>query len=305
MLLGLIRDPDPADPVDAKNGSLETIALADCLGLRQVQLCARDERDLDLIIEMTERIRIGLGAARLNGRSPGAKARDLRAMQDRAGGRLVLGLPSDTSPGARREAETLETLVSEPGLCPLSADLPTDPRFPIAPPRPEILGLPVTGTPQEAAASAALGRLILSPAWITPQALSWHWPAIVAGATHARRRVHPAHWHVARCVMVSDDPDAIARFTNGPVRAYLMRCGVAETDLRRLLPHLVIAGPAARVASAISRMRNRVGPFGVLHCIDPGGDAAPVRETLTRMVRDVLPALDGNAPDRARQMEPV
>ncbi|MDB2407871.1 hypothetical protein N9W17_05035 [Jannaschia sp.] len=292
MQLGLIRDSGKRETASTRADGLEMARLADRLGLQHLRLRGLVGDDLDAVANATESIRIGLDARALAGQGPRAMAMAICDAQTRAAGRLVIEFPCGRLPEMRGAAEALETVSQTP--CPQDG-------LGFAHPATDRMALIATGQPQEAKAAAACGDHVLSPAWLPRAAIARHWPAIVAGATHARLRARSARWHVARLVFVSDDPASVARYLGGPARRYLAAHG-APTDEAHLR-QVAIAGSADHVSRRLADLRRRAGPFGVLHCVDPGLDPASARHTLLRLVREVMPALTGATPTRPKELE--
>ena len=128
--------------------------------------------------------------------------------------------------------------------------------------------------------SASNGFAALSPAWQTLPEIARHWFEIVAGATHAARRACPTQWHVGRLIFISDDPAAVEAYRSGPARSYLeTHC---PSDAQQGREDVIIAGPKRVVTERIAELIRRVGPFGTLHCIDPG---LPADDAVTQMRR--------------------
>jgi len=102
---------------------------------------------------------------------------------------------------------------------------------------------------------------------------------------------------------VSDDRAAVDAYINGPAKAYLTRISPRGTLPAEALKNTVIAGPAEEVAQRLAQLRARVGPFGTLHCIDPGVDTGLARQSLDRLASDVLPAMSHTPLDLAKELE--
>ncbi|MDA8586802.1 hypothetical protein N9L47_11140 [Rhodobacteraceae bacterium] len=258
----------------------DAIVQADALGMRQIHL---PDLDLDDVSQLpkTSHTRIGVSIGVDPRRSPRKLERCLRHALDRLDGRLVLAVEADTSPKSFIVSQTIETLTTATPSPLVTTD------FPMHAPRPEVLSIPQIGQAPDMRRASAHGFHCLSPAWQTRADISRHWPEIVAGATHALRRARPSTWHVARCVFVSDDRNEVAAYCAGVAALYLNHGITTGTDPASL----VIAGPATDVAAKLMELRARVGPFGVLQCLDPGLEAREGICQRERLVRQVLPAL--------------
>jgi len=162
--------------------------------------------------------------------------------------------------------------------------------------------MPEAGKSADMRQAAANGFHAMSPAHQTRSCLSRHWPALVAGATHAARRACPSHWHVARCIYVSDNPAKVAAYCAGPAAAYFRQLPCSGGIDNGAAP---IAGSAQDVAAQLRALRARVGPFGVLHCIDPGLGIAEAQIQRQRLARDVLPIVNGKLPTSIKELERI
>ena len=292
MELGWMRATGPDRPPLSWSAIRDAIAQSDALGLRQIHLP-------DLAFEMLDQlpktgcVRLGVDVGALPPHPPRTLANNLHRILDKLDGRLVLGLSAEVSARARTANETIETLMSEA----VARPLPTD--FPMEAPRPEVLEVPQSGCSPNVHRSAANGFHALSPAWQSQAEIARHWPAIVAGATHATRRARPSQWHVARLIYVSDDAAAVSAFLNGPAAAYFGRTAQSKADPASL----AVAGNASEVAAKLLHLRKRVGPFGVLQCIDPCLDADEGMRQRERLMTHVMPVLQGETPIFEKELE--
>lgn len=283
MQLAWMRGSDAHAPQLSITQWRSIVAQSDELGFRQVHWAGSGPDTLGELPRLS-RLKIGIDVARFGSHAPRALVGAIQRATDLMEGRLVLALKTGHSPRDRTTGQMFETVLSEPTPHMVQSDMR------MAAPRPEVLVVAKAGTTPGVARAAANGFHVLSPAWQTRQELSRQWPAIVAGATHAARRSCPSHWHVARCIFVSDDRAAVAAYRQGVALAYFKRAAVAQV----MAGKFVIAGSAAEVAAQVSRLRARVGPFGTLHCIDPGLDAAEGLRQRARLVSQVLPRMTGS-----------
>ena len=266
---------------------------ADEIGFRQVHLTGLGADVLDGLPRLN-RLRIGLEIAGFPPQAPRALIDSIRRSYDTVEGRLVLGLTTGVSPQMRAITQMIETLTSDAAPRVLLSDLP------MAAPRPEVMVTPQSKTTPCVTLAAANGFHLMSPAWQTRQEVSRHWPAIVANATHAKRRACPSLWHVARCVFVSEDRTAVAAYRSHAMQGYLRTAGAAPSSVEQL----VIAGSAADVAAQIQQLRTRVGPFGTLHIVDPGLDHDEGCRQRNLFASTVLPQLTGDeAPAIQKELE--
>lgn len=275
MQLGWMRGSGTQAPELSLTQARDTVAQADDLGLRQVHLSGfQIERLNDL--PRPKHTRIGLDVADITPQSPRALIETVRRALDLVEGRLVLAIGSGKTARCRAISQTFETLLSDTGAHTTATD------FPMLPPRPEVIALTKHLAVPDVARAAALGFHAVSPAWQTQTDISRHWPAIVAETTHAARRARPSHWHVARCIFISEDRAEIDAYRNNVAKNYM---GSGASDPR------VIAGPASYVAENLFNLRTRIGPFGTLQCIDPGLDPSMARTQRDRIATHLHPLL--------------
>jgi len=291
MKLGWMRADGTGIPALSWSDQADIIAHADSAGFHQIHLphlCLNAAYRLP----HTRRMQVAIHIEDLLTFSPRLIADKLRAAMDVRQNRLVLSLSSGRSARARTTRQIIETLISADqdqghgsiqlaGLCP------------------EVLSVPPCGEDTALRHAAADGFHALTPAWRARKDLAGDWTDIMIGATHARRRARPAEWHLARHIYVHDDPAQIAAYRATLAdnhTAYGFR--TREDALRE-----VIAGPAAQVIDDIAHLRDMAGPFGVLHCVDPGLAAGQGRRLRDRLTSEILPALTGQAETKEKVLE--
>lgn len=314
MKLSLLRMPQEEMSCSALAELREDVALADRLGLHMAYLpgLPGGAQILADLAETTDRIKIGLDATAFSNPAPSALTKEFSKLNTSLDGRLCLGVPigcDASSTKSRAAAQTLETLLSD---VPLPCGAKAAGRYPMSPPRPDVLGLPQSGSAKEAAQSAARGYRPVSPSWLPPRDVARHWPAIVAGATHARRRACPTQWHVARTIVISEDRATIAsavRAASSPIRRYyerLLRLGIVKARLDDILDTAVIAGSAAQVTDRLFALEEAVGQIGTLqYVMHAGGDRTVARASLRQMTDTIMPALSGSTPNKAKELERI
>ena len=292
MQVGWMRVSERRDQALTYAATCQAVAQADSLGLHQIYL-AGQMPDLLADLPRTNRVRIGLDLTAFAAKARDNTAEAIRAAHDRLDGRLVIGLMTGQTVEARTMEEVFGAHMSDYPSAALYSDLPMEQ------PQPDVLSLPRPGTAPDLRTAVTNGLHVLSPAWNERDQLARHWPDIVAGATHARRRARPLLWHVARCIYVSSDRAQVDAYKAGPAKAYLRRAGV-RTDRAA---SLVIAGSAQHVAEQVRDLRTHIGPFGTLHCIDPGLEPATAARQRELLMTQVLPQLEGATPVASRQLE--
>ena len=126
----------------------------------------------------------------------------------------------------------------------------------------------------------------ISANFVPQSAIATHWPLYAKGCAAAGRPADPAHWRVARSVLVTEDDaqarDYLARPGSGLRFYYRYLCDqlsaagqsrafkadpalpdAALTD-DYLMENIVIAGSPETVARRLGRLRQDLGPFGTL-----------------------------------------
>jgi hypothetical protein len=257
-------------------------------------------------------LKIGLDAAAFNIDCPSDLERAVRAANADLGGNLCIGLNmsnASSSVKCRTQAQTFETLFShtQNKMLPCKTS-----QYPMRAPCPEVLGLPVTGAPQEAALSAARGYRNLTPSWLPAHDVARHWPAIVSGATSSLHRARPAFWQVARTIVIHNDPavlDAYIYGAHSPIRAYytaLANTGVIQSNVNKILENVVISGSVEQVTNRLLALRHAVGNIGTLHFVDHAGSNAEMsRNTLVQLTENVMPLMAKDRTGAAKEMEKV
>ncbi|MEP4197898.1 MAG: hypothetical protein ABJL99_19910 [Aliishimia sp.] len=309
MKLGLIRMPD-VNPLRGQESTVNAqLGLADSLGFELMYMPKIEPiRFADIKSVQTNHLRIGLDASAFGSMSPRDTEVAIRSVNDALGGQLCLGVQmchGNSSTKNKADAQNFETLFShDPHLEKTSS------RYPMKPPRPEIIGLPMTGAPQEVATAAIRGYLPLTPSWLGHSEAAHHWPAIVSGATSALRRARPADWQIARSIVIHDDPEVVRSYVFGPrspLRMHYARLAqdrLISPDIDHHLRKLVIAGSAGKVAEDLLALQEVVGEIGTLHLLDPAGrDPEMTRNTMVRLAEDVMPLITTSDAQSNKELE--
>lgn len=312
MKFGLIRMPDAQPARDELTAAQSQLVLAETLGFNFAYLpkLSPDQIATSDIAQSTSRLRIGLDAASFGPLSLGDMEAAVRATNDAFHGRLRLGVEVCSNEGTtqrRVAAQNFETLFSQDLR---TANTALSSRFPMKPPCPQIIGLPLKGTAQESGVAASYGYAPLTPSWLSTRAVAHHWPAIVAGATSALRRASPKYWQIARMVVIHDDPVVLQDYIFGqrsPIRRYytqLAQRGLIAADINAQLKRLVIAGNADQVTRQILALQEAVGEIGALHILDPAGrDRDMTQNTLIRLAEDVIPKVQNGSTKTTKELE--
>lgn len=282
---------------DLRKNRRNLVKLAEKLDFRFVYL-PRTGPDKIPRLDQDSSLSLVLDASAFGDVPPSQLEADVRKANGFLDGRLCLGLQTcdaQASPRNKAAAQAMETLFSydpRPGQA-------TQSRYPMKPPRPKILCLPTSGHSADSAAAAARGYDPLTPSWLPETEVARHWPAIVQGATAALRPARPSQWHIARAVVVHDDPATLESYAYGPnspfrqYYAHLAAHGLLQGDLDKLMRRLVIAGDGTKVADDLSALHEAVGAFGTLHIIDPAGsDPNMTRNTIIKLTEDVMPQIE-------------
>ncbi|MEP3299497.1 MAG: hypothetical protein ABJO27_23970 [Pseudoruegeria sp.] len=313
MKLGYIRMPEQHRhrALNALTKAQDHLAFADSLNFQLAYFPRLNPHHFAQSLRRPPKsVKIALDAAAFGPLSPSEIESAVRNVNETLDGKLNLGveLHGANAPAKdKAQAQAFETLFSyDPRVDQVFAAS----RYPMAPPCPEILGLPVTGSSEEAKCAAARGYLPLTPSWMPDTEVARFWPAIVAGATSAVRRAQPSHWHVARMVLVHDDPQSVTDYiygSNSPFRRHFKRLsllGLIGPDIDFHLKRVVIAGSAGEVAEKILALREAVGAFGTLHIVDPlGSDRTMTKNTMIRMTEEVLPMVHNPDTNTVKNLE--
>lgn len=268
------------------------LAKADDYGLRQAFLPSLNVTDIQ-DLPRTNHLKIAVNGEEFVGRSPRAMADTIRHLSQRWEDRIVVTMPAVDSTRARTTNQMIETLfVDTPTPCYHNDD--NAPQH-----KTEILATCATRIAPDMRRAAGNGFHALSPCWQSTCKVARCWTDIVIGATHAGRRARPSHWHVARCIFVSDDAGEIAEYRAKLAEPFLLRHGSTHADLN----DLIMAGTAAEVTERLKRFRAQVGPFGVLHLVDPGLSSDKASKQLNMLANVVVPGLSGAAPAAFKEME--
>ena len=73
----------------------------------------------------------------------------------------------------------------------------------------------------------------LSVSWLPKEQLARHWAAHVKGCTYAGKRACPTDWHVARTILICDDParaEAAVKADDSPCRVYYGKVAHADPN---------------------------------------------------------------------------
>jgi hypothetical protein len=314
MKLGLIRLADQHCANGARMALDDTLKLA---AATNVELAYLPKVKPQQAIAATSNLpsstlKIGLDAGVFSTDNPRDLERAVRAANADLGGKLCIGLTmsnAHSSVKSRTQAQTFETVFSHTQNNTLACK-PSP--YPMRAPCPEVLGLPATGTTQETARAAACGYRSLTPSWLPAHDVARHWPAIVSGATSALLRARPSFWHLARTIVIHDDPAIIDAYIYGarsPIRAYytaLARAGLIEPDVDKTLKHVVISGSCEQVTDHLLSLSQAVGKIGTLHLVDhAGSDAEMSRNTLMQLAENVMPLVAKTRTGAAKEMEKV
>lgn len=307
MKLGYISMPE----THLQLRSRERLSLANSLDFHLAYFPKTNPQDFVKASVPDGKTKVLLDAAAFGTLTPSETETAVRHTNDQLDGRLCLGVEIcnlDATTRCKAQAQAFETLFSYDPRADQVLAAPS--RYPMKPPCPEIIGLPVTGAPSESRLAAALGYAPMTPSWLTKNDVARTWPAIVAGATSAVRRARLCQWHVNRMVVVHDDAQTIDAYlygTNSPIRRHfseLAQRGLIDGDIDRHLKHNVIAGSAQKVAEEILALREAVGDFGTLNIIDPlGGDTNMTKSTMIRLAEDVLPMVANSAVSEHKNLE--
>jgi alkanesulfonate monooxygenase SsuD/methylene tetrahydromethanopterin reductase-like flavin-dependent oxidoreductase (luciferase family) len=156
----------------------------------------------------------------------------------------------------------------------------------------------------------------VSSALLPGEALVHHWRNYRQGCLDAGREIDPVHWRVVRSILVAETdeeariralhPDSAQRDffghffklfgRNNLLGALRPHPGMADGEITvdAIIESRLIYGSPQTVAAKLARLRQQAGPFGTLlvsgmHWTGP--NAAWERESLSRLVQEVLPAL--------------
>lgn len=296
MKLGYIRMPDENRVCTSQN----QLTLADSLNFHIAYFPKTDPQQFAMSLRApTANTKIALDAAAFGPLTPSQIESAVRHVNHSLDGKLCLGVEmcgARASIRSKIDAQAFETLFS---YSPQPDQAPSGSRFPMKPPCPNVIGLPVTGAREEAKLAAARGYFPMAPSWLRQTEVARLWPAIVEGATSALRRALPAHWQLSRVVVIHDDPATIDAYVFGqgsPIRrhfARLAQLGLIGADVDAHIRRVVITGSPTKVSQDILALREAVGEFGTLQLVDPAGsDPAMTKNTMIRMAEDVLPMVD-------------
>jgi hypothetical protein len=310
MRLGYIRIPDQHPIHETRVDMQEKLALADRLEFDIAYLPNTSPQHLQASLDGTNHPRIALDASAFGPLAPSDLEAAVRTTNHRFGGNLRLGVEmscASVSTKCKTNAQAFETMFSHD---PRPERVQSTSRYPMKPPCPEIIGVPVTGHRDEVAHAAARGYLPMTPSWLADTDVARHWPAIVQGATSAVRRARPSHWQLARMIVVHDDPASIDAYVFGrssPIRRHfvqLSKRGLIGADVDTHMKRVVIAGSASKVAEEILALRETVGEFGTLHVVDPlGSDPSMTRNTMVRLVQNVMPMIGKSDTSTPKKLE--
>ena len=131
-----------------------------------------------------------------------------------------------------------------------------------------------TQTAAQVRANIQQSNATLSVSWLGEDQLSRHWAAHVQASTHARKRACPSDWHVARTIVICDDPqraEAAVKSPDSPCRAYyaqMAQAGASAAEVDALLDACVLWGNLNTVLDALDDLVVSSGPFGTLTLVD-------------------------------------
>ena len=169
-------------------------------------------------------------------------------------------------------------------------------------------------------AAAKRGWGVISSALISTDGLANHWQLYRKGCEEAGRTVDGANWRICRSILVAGTDEEAQTRVFAPDSGYrhffgymhqvlsgLGRLGTLKTrpDMRddevtvdSFIDQRVIYGSPKTVLAKLSHLRATTGPFGslLLSAVDwSGPNAAWERESLTRLMEEVVPALRAQA----------
>lgn len=299
MRLGYIRIPDHRPSHDPRTEIQDRLSLCSQLGVHVAYLPDTPPEQLEHPHTAANSPKIALDASAFGPLSPSELEQAVRKLNNRLGGKLCLGVEMScarVSAKRKANAQAFETMFSHD---PRPERVKTTSRFPMTPHCPKIIGIPLTGHRDEAALAAARGYFPMTPSWLTKADAAQHWPAIVQGATSAVRRACTSHWQMARMIVIHEDQSVIDAYVFGsgsPIRRHFARLsaeGLIGGDIDTHMKRVVISGSASKVAEDILALRETVGEFGTLHCVDPSGsDPTITRNTMIALAQTVLPMVD-------------
>jgi hypothetical protein len=114
----------------------------------------------------------------------------------------------------------------------------------------------------------------LSVSWLTKENLARHWAAHVKGCTYAGKRACPTDWHVARTILICDDParaEAAVKAKDSPCRAYYSKVAQAAPNspqVDAMMDACVLHGTLQTVLDELDDIAATSGPFGTLTLVD-------------------------------------
>lgn len=262
------------DATIPKSRLQQTIEDADRLGYKYLHLPTPNFAAPETL-PTPKSVNLVMPLAAFEGDSARTAVTRIRRTYDRLEGKLALKLCARGNRTLRTSFQILETLLSETSQVPKTVGLS------LPEPQPEVLVVGQDGSAESISNAAAHGFRILSPEWQATNELARHWPRIVAGSTHAAMRACPGHWHVARSVFVSENTEKISS-----LRANIAKCANHKGTLDYL-----IAGSGGAVVKQLRHLRERIGPFGVLHCVHLGMDTRESARQREILATEVLPTL--------------
>lgn len=227
MKLGLIQ---MTDKVKSCTDVQYQLALADDLGFDLAYLPkTRPERLLRSQPHRAEHLKIALDVTSFGPLSPSKIEQSVQRLHAQLDGRLALSIRmvgSDAPASDIAKAQTFETMFSYDPRPELSLE-PS--RYPMTRPRLDVIGLPTSGSVKDVTAAAQRGYFPMTPSWLSARQVARHWPAIVQGATSMMRHACLSHWHVARTIVIHDDPTVLHQYIYGsgsPIRRYFTALSV-------------------------------------------------------------------------------
>ena len=114
----------------------------------------------------------------------------------------------------------------------------------------------------------------LSVSWLAKENLARHWAAHVKGCTYAGKRACPTDWHVARTILICDDParaEVAVKANDSPCRAYYSKVAQVPPNspqVDAMMDACVLHGTVQTVLNELDKIVASSGPFGTLTLVD-------------------------------------
>ena len=129
-------------------------------------------------------------------------------------------------------------------------------------------------SPEQVKTNSAQRYASLSASWLRKSQLAEHWAAHVTGSTHAGLRARPEDWHVARTILINDNPahaEAAIKSDDSPCRKYYSKMAnlkSSDPQVDALIDECVLYGTLQSVLDALDDIVAATGPFGTLTLVD-------------------------------------